>query len=99
MSKLIHLSCVLYAQLLLFYPRKLRKKFGRHMVEVFEDSLYDLPSHGTAVAFASLWRTALWELASVGVMSRLEDTFVIATAASILLSSLLTWAFFWVLRA
>jgi hypothetical protein len=69
------------------------------MVEVFEDLLHGLPPHRTAIAFASVWRTALFELVSVGMTSRLEDTFVIATAVSLFLSSLLTWAFFWVLRA
>lgn len=99
MPKLIHLSCFLYARLLVFYPRDLREKFGAHMVEIFEDMLRDLPPPRSVATFLAVWRTALWELASVGLMSRLQETFVIATAASVVLTSLLTWLFFRVLRA
>ena len=96
---LIRASCFLYKRLLILYPRRLREQFTVQMVEVFEDSLLDLPPHRPALAFISLWRTALWELASVGIVSRLQDSFLIATAVSVLLSSLLTWFFFWVVRA
>lgn len=99
MTNLIRLSCFVYARLLIFYPRDLRQKFGAHMVEIFEDLLRDLPSHRAVSAFASLWRTALWELASVGIVARLQDTALIAAAASLLLSSLLAWCFFRALGA
>lgn len=98
MSSLIHVSCSLYARLLLFYPRDLRERFGAHMVEIFEDMLRDLPRQHTIAGFLGHWRTALWELASVGLMARLQNRFLIATAASVLLSSLLTWFFFVVLQ-
>lgn len=93
MKNLIRLSCLLYSRLLIFYPREFRQKFGAHMVETFEDLLRDLPSGGIT-AFLSLWRVALWELASVGIVSRLQNTAFIAAAASVLFSSLLMWSFF-----
>ncbi len=94
MENLIRLSCFLYSRLLIFYPRELRQKFGTHMVEIFEDLLLELPPRRAVAAYLSLWRIALWELASVGVVSRLQNTAFIAAAASILLSSLLVWSFF-----
>lgn len=94
MPTFIRLSTFAYAQLLIFYPRELRQKFGAHMVELFEDLLRELPPHRPTAAFLRLWRTALWELASVGIVSRLQETALIAAAASILLSSLLAWFFF-----
>jgi len=94
MPNLIRLSCFLYSRLLIFYPRELRQKFGTHMVEIFEDLLLELPPRCTFAAFLSLWRIAFWELATVGVVSRLQETAYIAAAASILLSSLLMWSFF-----
>ncbi|MBS1842151.1 MAG: hypothetical protein JSS69_06095 [Acidobacteria bacterium] len=99
MTSLIQLSCFCYERMLVFYPRDLREKFGRHMVEVFEDLLRDISASGNALSFVALWRTALWEVVSVGIVARMQDTFVIATATSVLLSSLITWTFFWVLRA
>ncbi len=94
MENLIRLNCFLYSRLLVFYPRELRQKFGTHMVEVFEDLLLELPPRRAAAAYLSLWRIALWELASVGVLSRLQSTAFIAAAASVLFSSLLMWSFF-----
>ncbi len=99
MQSLIRLSCFLYSRLLIFYPRELRQKFGTHMVEIFEDLLLELPPHRAVAAFLSLWRIALWELASVGVVSRLQNPTLIAAASSVLLSSLLAWFFFRGVRA
>ncbi len=94
MELIIRWSGWVYGCLLIAYPRKLRRRFARDMVEVFEDQLYEAAMQRNRSGIVSLWRTALWELASVGVPSRLESTTVIAGVVSFLVSSTIAWVFF-----
>jgi hypothetical protein len=49
------------------------------MVEIFEDLLCEAAAaQRGGVGIALVWRTALWELISVGLVSRLQSTAVIA---------------------
>ena len=64
------------------------------MVEVFEDLLCAVAPQRGVRGMAPIWRTALWELLSVGMVSRLQSTEVIAGILSLILSSLIAWQFF-----
>ncbi len=94
MELIIRWSGWIYGCLLIAYPRELRRRFGADMVEVFEDQLYEAAGQRGRSRIISLWRTALWELASVAIPSRLESTTVIAGAVSLLVSSAIAWVFF-----
>jgi len=94
MPSLIRLSRFVYSRLLIFYPPEIRRNFGAEMVDLFEDLLREIPPRCKAAGIVSVWRVALCELASAGLVSRLQSTALIAAAASILLSSLLAWFFF-----
>ena len=93
MDKMIKLSCWVYCRLLIFYPRELREKFSTEMVEIFEDLLCEAAAPQRS-GIALVWRTALWELISVGLVSRLQSTAVIAGILSMIVSSLIAWEFF-----
>ncbi len=84
----------MYELLLHVYPRELRSRFGADMVEVFEDLLTEATREGGAVGIASLWCTAVWELVSIGVPSRVKSTGVIAGTLSFLVSTAIAWVFF-----
>ncbi len=85
----VRLSRVVYAGLLVFYPRDLRYKFGAEMADVFEALMRDaIVERGTAGTI-SLWRSALWELLTVAVPLRLASSAVMAGAISFLASSVL----------
>ncbi|MGB7731761.1 MAG: hypothetical protein WBL50_27330 [Candidatus Acidiferrum sp.] len=94
MEPIIRWSGWIYGCLLIAYPRELRVRFGADMVEVFEDQLSEAVMQCGRSGIVSLWGTALWELASVAVPSRLESTAVIAGAVSFLVSSAIAWVFF-----
>jgi hypothetical protein len=94
MAKLIKFSCWIYCRLLIFYPRELRDRFSGEMVEIFEDLLWQAAPRGAAIGMAPVWRTALWELFSVGIVLRLWSTEVIAGVLSLIISSLIAWQFF-----
>jgi hypothetical protein len=91
---MIKLSCWVYCRLLIFYPRELRERFSREMVEIFEDLLCELGPQRGAMGLTLVWRTALWELIGVGLVSRLQSTAVIAGILSMIVSSLIAWEFF-----
>lgn len=91
---IVRLSRVVYAGLLIFYPTDLRRKFGAEMADVFEVVMRDaIVERGLAGMF-SPWRSALWELLTVAVPSRLASNVVMAGMISFLASSLLVLAFF-----
>jgi hypothetical protein len=94
MERIVRWSGWIYGYLLIAYPRELRRRFGANMVEVFEDQLYEAGVQRGRLGIVSLWRTALWELASVAIPSRLESTTVIAGTVSFLVSSAIAWIFF-----
>jgi hypothetical protein len=91
---MIQLSCNVYRRLLIFYPRELRDRFSAEMVEVFEDLLWESAPRSGAFGLALVWGTAFGELFSVGVVSRLQSTEVIASILSLIVSSLIAWQFF-----
>lgn len=94
MELMIRWSGWIYGCLLIAYPRELRRRFGADMIEVFEEQLCEAATQCGRSGIVSLWRTALWELASVAVPSSLESTTVIAGAVSFLVSSAIAWVFF-----
>ena len=93
-SVVVRLSRMLYAGLLVFYPRDLRQKFGAEMADVFEAAMCDAITEGGAAGTISLWRSALWELLTVAVPLRLASNTVRAGAISLLASSVLFLALF-----
>jgi len=94
MTIFIQLTCVLYRQLLICYPRDLRVKFGEEMVEVFGEMTADALAKRNLEKIPQLWATAFWELASVGLPQRLQSTTAIACGVSFLLSGVIAWGFF-----
>jgi hypothetical protein len=84
----------IYGCLLVLYPRELRCRFGADMAEVFEDALRATMVERGASGVADLWYTALWELASVGLPSRLKTNTIVAGTLSFAVSSLIAWIFF-----
>jgi hypothetical protein len=91
---IVRMSGLLYGFLLNVYPAELRRRFATDMVEVFEDLLSDAHSERGAVGIASTWGHALWEFASVGLLSRLSSSAVIAAALSFVVASAIAWVFF-----
>jgi hypothetical protein len=94
MKKIIRLSSLIYRRLLIFYPGEFRGKYGSEMADVFGDMLGDAIRRGGAAEIVSLWSSALWELFSIAVPLRLQNTVVIAGALSFVASSALFLAFF-----
>jgi hypothetical protein len=64
------------------------------MVEVFLDLLRAAIVERGASGVVDLWCTALWELVSVGVPSRLKTGTIVAGALSLAVSSFIAWIFF-----
>lgn len=91
---IVRLSRVVYAGLLIFYPRDVRQKFGAEMADVFEAVMRDAIAEGGPAGPISLWRSALCELLTVAVPLRLAGNAVIAGAISFLASSVLFLVFF-----
>jgi hypothetical protein len=87
-------SVRIYGCLLVLYPRELRCRFGADMVEVFEDVLRAAMVERGGSGVVDLWGTALWELTSVGVRSRLETATIVVVTASFAVSSFIAWIFF-----
>ncbi len=94
MEMAVQLSSRMYRWLSYLYPRELRGRFGVSMVEVFEDQLAEERQRRGISGIVSVWSTALWEVASVGMLARLNSTEMIAGTLSLLVSSLIAWIFF-----
>lgn len=93
MKPLVNVSVWVYRRLLLVYPRDLRCRFGGDMAEVFEDLLCEVLEQDGVRELAAVWCNVLVELASVAIPARLKPDLLIATALSLLVSSLITWVF------
>jgi len=93
-QRIIRASRATYSGLLLLYPSDLRRKFGTEMADVFEDSLRGAISRGGTSGIAKVWRSALWELATIAAPSHLTSRAVMAGAISFLASSVLFLVFF-----
>jgi len=90
-AAIVRISGVIYSGLLVFYPLELRAKFGEEMLEVFVTLLRNKHS---AVEVFSVWRSALWELLTVALPSRLASNAVMAGVLSFLASAALFLVFF-----
>jgi hypothetical protein len=55
MTKIIRLSRFVYGHLLVFYPRELRRRFGKEMVDVFEDLMCEVVHQRGVAGIVSLW--------------------------------------------
>jgi len=93
-SAIVRCSRVLYRGLLSFYSPELRCKFGEEMTDVFVALLGEAMDQGKRVEIFLLWRSALWELLTVAVPSRLASNAVMAGALSLLASTALFLVFF-----
>ena len=91
---IVRCSRVLYRRLLIFYSPELSRKFGEEMTDVFVALLCEATDQGKRVEVALLWRSALWELLTVAVPSRLASNAVMAGALSLLASAALFLVFF-----
>jgi hypothetical protein len=87
-------SARIYGCLLVLYPCELRCRFGADMVEVFLELLRAAIVERGASGVVDLWCTVLWELASVGVPSRLKTGTIVAGTLSLAVSSFIAWIFF-----
>jgi hypothetical protein len=94
METVMRWSARIYGYLLVLYPRDLRCRFGADMAEVFEDVLRAATAERGGSGVVDLWCTALWELASVGVPSRLKTDKIVAGTLSFAVSSFIAWFFF-----
>ena len=65
---------------LALYPRELRQRFGDEMELVHEEMLADAYRAGGALGAVRVWTSALWELVTVAIPSRLETVAVPALA-------------------
>jgi len=92
--RVIRASRLAYAGLLIVYPRDLRRRFGREMVEVFEELTREAMSRSGPRGVAMIWRSALWELLTVALPARLASNAAMAGALSFLASSVLFLVFF-----
>lgn len=90
----IRISRIIYGGLLIFYPPELRRKFGKEMIDLFVTLLRDSIAEGRSVKIFSLWESALRELLTVALPSRLASNAVIAGALSFLASTALFLFFF-----
>ncbi|MBN9615212.1 MAG: hypothetical protein J0G35_06520 [Acidobacteriales bacterium] len=87
-------SCSLYEILLFAYPSEFRQHFSDEMKETFVYQMRrERGRSGLAGAFR-VWSLVFWELLSVAVPLQLQNSIVIATAASLLGSSGLSILFF-----
>ena len=64
------------------------------MLDVFNAQLCDAIAEGSAMEFFRLWRSALWELLTVALPSRLASNEVMAGTLSFLASAALFLVFF-----
>jgi hypothetical protein len=87
-------SRVIYRGLLRFYSPEVRLKFGEEMIDVFVAMLREAVAEQRAVAIFSVWQSALWELLTVALPSRLASNAVRAGALSFLASAVLFLVFF-----
>ena len=86
---MVRLSRAVYGGLLVFYPCDLRHNFGAEIAAVFEELMRDAVAERGAAGMVSLWRSALWELLTLALSSRLASNAVKAGAISLLASSAL----------
>jgi hypothetical protein len=93
MKRLVRVSVWVYRRLLPVYPRELRGRFGQDTAEVFEDLLCEAVEQTGAREIAALWCSALVELGSVAIPSRVKPNVVITGGLSFVVSSLITWVF------
>ncbi|MGD1068788.1 MAG: hypothetical protein ABSB15_01500 [Bryobacteraceae bacterium] len=87
MSAAIELSCRAYSVLVLLYPLEFRREFQREMTCVFRRQL------GEGLAEAWVW--ALRELVTVALPMQLRNSLVIASAASLVGTSIIYLALIW----
>ncbi len=90
----VRIGRIIYGGLLMFYPPELRRKFGEEMLDVFVALLCDAVVGRRNIEIFSLWRSALWELLTVALPSRLASSAVMAGALSLLASAALFLFFF-----
>jgi hypothetical protein len=94
MPSTFRISCFIYSLLLASYPHELRHRFGEEMMQVFADQMWgEWKRHGV-LGVVRVWLTAGWEVMSVAAPLQLRNPVVIATALSLVSSSVLFLAFF-----
>ena len=90
----LRVSSFVYRMFLICYPDELRLRFGEEMVEVFADQMWgEWERHGLGGS-VRVAITAGWEVLSVAVPLRLQNSVVIAATLSVVSSSALFLALF-----
>ena len=91
------LSARIFRIAILCYPRDFRREYADEMTTVFSDQLREARhEEGTAGIFR-LWACALRELFTVALPLQLRNSVVIASAASLVGTSLIYLALTWAL--
>jgi hypothetical protein len=94
MQPVTRISLLIYGCSVWLYPSELRKRFGPEMLDVFAELVAETSAQRGARGVASLWWITLTESLTVGLLSRLQSTAVIAGAVSFSTASLIVWSFF-----
>jgi hypothetical protein len=89
MASAVRLSCGLYKMLLFTYPSDFRLRFEDEMVSTFSDLICGEWKHNGLSGVSRVWRSAVTEVFSVAVPLQLKNSIVVATALSLLCSSVL----------
>ena len=86
-SIVLELSHKIYARSLVLYPGDLRRDFGAEMVEVFDEQVSQAYSRGGFPGFLWVWFSAIQELVTIALPSRLAERVVpiVAVAATLTL--------------
>jgi hypothetical protein len=92
--RVVRASRMLYAGLIVFYPREVRGRFGIEMADVFEDLIRDAAAERGWRGIFWPWGSVLRELLTVALPLRLASNLVMAGAISFLASSVLFLVFF-----
>ena len=92
--RVVRASRLLYAGLIVVYPREVRRRFGIEMVDVFEDLMRESAAQRGPRGIFWPWGSVLRELLTVALPLRLASNSVIAGAISFLASSALFLVFF-----
>jgi hypothetical protein len=84
MTAILRLSCRLYGWLLLLYPSTLRGRFGKEMVDVFEQQIHDAWQLHRFPGLARVWSSAAEELILVALPARFNPALLRICAISLL---------------
>src|SRR5688500_15227048 len=85
---LLALSEDLYCHLLIVYPPRFRRQYGREMALVFRNQCRSLAQHQGEAALTRLWFSTLTDLVATALAERMKEGFSMSKAMWVQLSGL-----------